>query len=124
GARLDNVRGDDHPPIAMSTLTTTDPKSTILPLLEGSTWPGAAEAFGAASDMPVPGRKSEAWKYTRVSGLFNQHYSTPQGDWAITLPPRPLFEATRVVFVNGHFRADLSDDLKALGKGIVVDTLK
>lgn len=108
----------------MSTLTTTDPKSTILPLLEGSTWPGAAEAFGAASDMPVPGRKSEAWKYTRVSGLFNQSYSAPQGDQLISLSPRTLFEATRVVFVNGHFRADLSDHLKALGKGIVVDTLK
>jgi hypothetical protein len=29
-------------------------------------------------------------------------------------PPRLPFDTTRVVFVNGHFRADLSDDLKGL----------
>jgi Fe-S cluster assembly protein SufD len=110
----------------MSTDTITDPKNTILPLLEGSTWPGAAEAFGAASDMPIPTIRSEAWKYTRVSKLFKESYSAPQGEWAISLPPRPAFEVVRVVFVNGHFRADLSDDLSAatLGKGIVVDSLK
>ena len=104
--------------------TKTDPKETILPLLEGSTWPGAAEAFGAVNSIPVPGRKSEAWKYTRVSGLFDRPYSRPQKDPSIDLPQRLKFDVTRVVFVNGHFHADLSDDLKALGKGIVADTLK
>ncbi len=115
-------------PNDMSTLTTTDTKSTILPLLEGSTWPGAAEAFGAAHDIPVPGTKSEAWKYTRVARLFKENYSLPQKNLEagakFHAPARLPFEATRIVFVNGHFRADLSDDLKALGKGIVVDTLK
>jgi hypothetical protein len=37
--------------------------------------------------------------------------------------PRACPSTTRVVFVNGHFRADLSDDLKT-DKGIVIDSLK
>ncbi|MFZ1693106.1 MAG: Fe-S cluster assembly protein SufD [Flavobacteriales bacterium] len=107
----------------MSTATATDPKATVLPLLEGSTWPGAAEALDQVHALPVPTTRTEAWKYTRVGKLFNQHYSTPKGDATVPLPARLPFETTRVVFVNGHFRADLSDDLKT-DKGIVIDSLK
>ena len=106
----------------MSTMTATDPKATALPLLEGSSWPGAAEALAQVNALPVPTIRSEAWKYTRVAKLFNQPYSAPQGDANVTLPARLPFDATRVVFVNGRFRADLSDDLKA-DKGIVIDSL-
>jgi len=106
----------------MTTTTISDPKATVLPLLEGSTWPGAAEALALVNTIPVPSTKTEAWKYTRVGKLFNQPYATPKGDVAVELPARLPFDTTRVVFVNGHFRADLSDDLKA-EKGIVIDSL-
>ena len=82
----------------MNTELATDPKATILPLLEGSTWPGAAEAFGATSDLPIPTIRSEAWKYTRVSKLFKESYSAAQGDWAVTLPPRPAFAQCRAPY--------------------------
>ncbi len=115
-------------PNEMNTELATDPKATILPLLEGSTWPGAAEAFGAACDLPIPTVRSEAWKYTRVSKLFKESYSAPQSSTVGKFPDRTRlpFDVVRVVFVNGHFRADLSDDLSAaaLGKGVVVDSLK
>jgi Fe-S cluster assembly protein SufD len=107
----------------MSTTTLTDPKATVLPLLDGSTWPGAAEALAQAQALSIPTSKTEAWKYTRVAKLFNQPYAAPKGDANVALPARLPFDTTRVVFVNGHFRADLSDDLKA-GKGIVLDSLK
>lgn len=107
----------------MSTMTATDPKSSVLPLLEGSTWPGASEALAQVSTIPVPGTRSEAWKYTRVGKLFKDAYSAPKGDGSVELPARLAFETTRVVFVNGHFRGDLSDDLK-VNKGIVMDSLK
>ena len=55
--------------------------------------------------------------------LFKDAYTAPKGDVAVALPERLPFDATRVVFVNGHFRADLSDDVK-LDKGIVIDSLK
>ncbi|HMQ76907.1 MAG TPA: Fe-S cluster assembly protein SufD [Flavobacteriales bacterium] len=107
----------------MNTLTATDPKATVLPLLEGSTWPGAAEALAQAQALPIPTSKTEAWKYTRVAKLFNQPYAAPKGDASVALPARLPFDATRVVFVNGQFRADLSDDLKTQ-KGIVIDSLQ
>ena len=112
----------------MTTLTQTDPKATVLPLLEGSTWPGAAEALEQVHALPVPTSKTESWKYTRVSRLFNQPYAAPNGDaygggGKFPAPTRFPFDTTRVVFVNGHFRADLSDDLKSQ-KGLVIDSLK
>ncbi len=106
----------------MTTTTATDPKATLLPLLEGSTWPGAAEALAQVQMLPIPTTRTEAWKYTRVGKLFNQPYAAPQGEAAVELPARLPFDTTRVVFVNGHFRADLSDELKA-DKGIVIDSL-
>ncbi len=107
----------------MSTMTATDPKATLIPLLESSSWPGASEALAQVNALPVPTIRSEAWKYTRVAKLFNQTYAAPKGAANVTLPARLPFDAARVVFVNGHFRADLSDDLKA-DKGIVIDSLK
>lgn len=107
----------------MTTLTTTDPKASVLPLLEGSTWPGAGAALEAVRTLPVPTIKTEAWKYTRVGRLFNTPYTAPDGAVAVTLPERLPFAATRVVFVNGHFRADLSDDLK-VHKHVVIDRLQ
>ena len=107
----------------MSTTTLTDPKANVLPLLEGSTWPNATEALALAHSLPIPTTRTEAWKYTRVAKLFSQPYAAPKGDATVTLPARLPFDTTRVVFVNGHFRADLSDDLKT-DKGIVIDSLK
>jgi Fe-S cluster assembly protein SufD len=107
----------------MTTTTATDPKATVLPLLEGSTWPNATEALALAHTLPVPSTRTEAWKYTRVAKLFSQPYAAPKGDATVILPARLPFDTTRVVFVNGHFRADLSDDLKT-DKGIVIDSLK
>ncbi|MCB0791978.1 MAG: Fe-S cluster assembly protein SufD [Flavobacteriales bacterium] len=106
----------------MSTLTATDPKATVLPLLEGSTWPGASEALAQMHALPVPTSKTEAWKYTRVGRLFSANYVAPVASVAVQLPTRLPFDATRVVFVNGHFRADLSDDLKAQPH-VVIDSL-
>ena len=106
----------------MSTMTATDPKAAVLPLLEGSAWPGAAEALAHAQTLPVPTSKTEAWKYTRVVKLLNAAYVAPIASAAVQLPARLPFEVTRVVFVNGRFRADLSDDLKAQ-KYVVIDSL-
>lgn len=106
----------------MSTITATDPKATILPLLEGSAWPGAAEALAQAHALPVPTSKTEAWKYTRVARLFNSPYAAANGKASVELPARLPFPATRLVFVNGHFRADLSDSLPEI-PGKVIGTL-
>jgi Fe-S cluster assembly protein SufD len=98
----------------MSTMTATDPKAAVLSLLEGSAWPGAAAALAQAQALPIPTSRTEAWKYTRVAKLFNQPYGAPKGDANVVLPARLPFKATRVVFVNGHFRKELSDELGSI----------
>ena len=104
----------------MMTAVAANPKATLLPLLESSAWPGAAEALARVHELPIPDRRTEAWKYTRVAKLFTGNYVAPVAPDAVQLPARLPFPATRVVFVNGFFRADLSDDLKT-HKGIVID---
>ena len=99
-----------------------DPKANVMPLLEGSAWPGASEALEQARELPIPGTRTEAWKYTRVGKLFSRPFAAPDAPVAIELPARLPFPATRVVFVNGRLRPDLSDDLKA-DKGIVIDSV-
>jgi len=65
-----------------------------------------------------PGPKSEAWKYTSVRPLVREDYALApktalaRADIAPFLLREP--KALRLVFVNGHFAADLSDDLSAL----------
>lgn len=95
----------------MSTMTATEPTAAVLPLLEGSTWPGAAEALAQVHALPVPTSKTEAWKYTRVGKLFNQPYAAPKRDAQVSVPERLPFPTLRLVFVNGNFRKDLSDEL-------------
>ena len=107
----------------MSSTTVTDPKASVLPLLEASSWPHAAEALAQVNALPVPTTRTEAWKYTRVGRLFHTAFVPADGAAQVELPRRLPFPATRIVFVNGHFRADLSDDL-TLQKGIVIDSLK
>jgi Fe-S cluster assembly protein SufD len=106
----------------MNTATAATPKASLLPLLEGSAWPGAAEALALAQALPVPDRRTEAWKYSRVGQLLRTDHVAPVAPESVQLPERLPFPATRVVFVNGLFRPELSDDLKA-DKGVVIDSI-
>jgi len=95
----------------MSTMTATDPKASVLPLLEASEWPGASGALDNVRALPIPTIKTEAWKYTRVGKLFSRNYAAPVADVAVELPERLPFPTLRLVFVNGMFRKELSDEL-------------
>ncbi len=70
----------------------------------------AAEAFRALG-LPgaSSGRRAEAWKYTSLRALaeagFAGSLSVAETDMAMV----PRLAATRLVFVDGRFRADLSD---------------
>ena len=107
----------------MSTMTAIDPKATILPLLEGGAWPNSAEALEVVRSLPVPTSKTEAWKYTRVGKLFNQNYSAPDGNAEVALPERLPFPTLRLVFVNGVFHRELSDELSPM-KGVVMGCMR
>ncbi len=66
------------------------------------------------ADLPVPGRKSERWKYSPIAKLVNTSLSTCTGEGVVwpddVLPnPVPFLDAYRIVFRNGHYVSSLSD---------------
>ena len=107
----------------MTTTTITNPKEGVLPLLQGGAWPRAAEALAVVNALPVPTIKTEAWKYTRVGKLFGQNYTAPNGDAQVTVPERLPFPTLRLVFVNGVFHRELSDELWPV-KGVVITAMR
>ena len=61
------------------------------------------EAWAGAA---VPTRKTEAWKYTSLVAL-DQAFTTAPAESSIELD-LPQLGDTRLVFIDGHYRADLS----------------
>ena len=64
----------------------------------------------------LPGRKVESWKYTSLTELAKTNYipaAVADDVDVITIPVTipQIPGALRLVFVNGAYRADLSDDL-------------
>ncbi|MGB5260060.1 MAG: Fe-S cluster assembly protein SufD [Gammaproteobacteria bacterium] len=79
-------------------------------------WMGAARdaAVQALNTLPLPDRKQEAWRYTRIDALLKQQF-LPAAD-APAVPTAtlndcllPAFDAWRLVFANGRFMPWLSN---------------
>jgi Fe-S cluster assembly protein SufD len=61
-----------------------------------------------------PGRKTELWKYTPLKALQNQSFedwARPQSGWEKDIELLPVKEGIRLVFVNGVFDEERSDEL-------------
>ena len=103
----------------------TDAMLAALGAVGPSGWTGAARA--AALDrvqaLGLPARRDEYWKYTRPDSL-----TAPQAPEAETLDGSdlaPLFDGIdrlRIVFVDGVFDADQSDDLSL--EGVEIERLE
>jgi Fe-S cluster assembly protein SufD len=95
----------------------------------GLAWLDAAraEALRAFAARGLPEQRNELWKYTSLRALAQKTYAAgdPQapsrGIDAAPLPA-PAIQGTRAVFVNGVFRADLSQ-LDSLPYGVAVQSL-
>ena len=86
---------------------------------------GARDAF---EELGLPTTKDEAWKYTDLRAALRPEYRFAQPDRQLTAADVegfaiPGLDAARVVLVNGHVRADLSD-LGGLPDGVVVGGLR
>lgn len=103
---------------------------TKLPMLDvapsgGPAWLAALRDQGrvAYEAQGLPGRRSEAWKYTRVDTLLKKLAFVPAPAAAQDIPEGVLgCEAPRLVLVNGRFAPGLSD-LDTLPKGVSVQSL-
>ena len=82
-----------------------------------------ALAIGAFSGLGLPHRRIEEWKYTDLRANLKEvlpaavEDKTPLtiAELIVALGPLAHVDAHRIVFVNGHHRADLSDTADAAG---------
>lgn len=72
---------------------------------------------------PWPTRKTEAWKYTSLYGLTTADYNQPVTNFTVEnaaeLASIDGLETQKLVFVNGQFNAELSDDIQQSGLTLV-----
>jgi Fe-S cluster assembly protein SufD len=103
--------------LAKLKLDTTEARLADVTLPEGAAWGNTAraDALARVRQMGLPTNRDEYWKYTDPASLTSG--DQPQAA-LFHNDEGPLFEAidrVRIVFVDGVFDADASDDLTAEG---------
>jgi Fe-S cluster assembly protein SufD len=99
---------------------------SALPELPGSRHVGIRRLREAGFDrfmaLGLPGPKSEAWKYTPLGRLARAAFVLPAATALARADVAPYLVdgATHLVFVNGRFSADLSDDESADERATIV----
>jgi Fe-S cluster assembly protein SufD len=103
--------------------------ATELPALEPD-WMRAARAAAAQAltSLPLLDRKQEAWRYTRIDSLLEQHFLPLAAAPAVPAATLndcllPAFDAWRLVFANGRFLPWLSN-LHDLPAGVQLRSLR
>jgi Fe-S cluster assembly protein SufD len=81
-------------------------------------------SFDRFMTLGFPGPKSEAWKYTSLGPLARARLDlAPRLELRrADVKPYLVRGARRLVFVNGHFAADLSDE-QTVGEGVTLSSL-
>ncbi|WP_053980030.1 Fe-S cluster assembly protein SufD [Marinagarivorans algicola] len=85
-------------------------------------------AAHAWAQTPWPTRTTEAWKYTPLKALEKGEHFTPAAKNTLTSDALKPFEINRLealtlVFIDGHFCAEQSDDLTQLPTGMTIEHL-
>ncbi|MDX1353786.1 MAG: hypothetical protein R3254_12300, partial [Thiomicrorhabdus sp.] len=74
-----------------------------------------------------PTQRDEDWQYTRLTGFVQNHFAVQP---AVPVSRQqvhqfmPDFPVTMVVFVDGWFSEELSDDLEALPDGVIYESFR
>jgi len=85
------------------------------------------EARFALSELPIPSTRHEAWKYTRVGRIVNADWRFEKRTDSIDLAAHEVEGVgSKLVFINGYFREDLSqlveqDGITVLSMSIAKD---
>jgi Fe-S cluster assembly protein SufD len=100
-----------------------------LEILPGARQPGVRHwreaSFERFRAQGFPGPKSESWKYTSLAPFARARFALPAAVPAVSsdaVAPLRMEGACNLVFVNGRFMADLSDNVADLD-GIRISTL-
>jgi Fe-S cluster assembly protein SufD len=87
------------------------------------------EARRAVQELPIPGRRQEAWRYSSVGEVLAQHYAPAEPDLDLGLTSEvndwllPTTDTYRLLFINGHFAPALSN-VEALPEGVTLGSLR
>ena len=100
----------------------TEARLSALSVPEGG-WPAAArgEALARVREMGLPGRRDEYWKFTRPDSLVAPEAPEAALFDAGEPPMFDAFDRLKIVFVDGAFDAEASDDLSL--EGIEIERL-
>ncbi len=80
------------------------------------------------AELGFPTRKQEAWKYTQLQALEKELYQptpiqqTPISDYEWSHLPLASLDASKLVFIDGHFSRALSD-IDSLPPGVLISEL-
>lgn len=98
-------------------LDATEARLAALTLPAGPAWLTELReaALGRVRAMGLPGRRDEYWKYTRPDTLVQAEPVPAAVFEADEAPVFSTIDALRIVFVDGVFDAEASDDLAAEG---------
>lgn len=103
--------------LAQLKIDTTEARLAEVDLPQGAAWGNAAraDALARVRQMGLPTKRDEYWKYTDPTSLTA--VDAPEAA-LFASDEAPLFDAVdrvKIVFVDGVFDADASDDLEATG---------
>ncbi len=109
--------------VTQQKLDATEARLATMPEPEGAAWISAARADALARlrAMGLPGRRDEYWKYTRPDRLIAPEPKPAEVFHADEAPVFSEIDRLRIVFVDGVFQPDASDDLAMAG--IEIDRL-
>jgi Fe-S cluster assembly protein SufD len=101
----------------------TDARLASMQLPEGGCLKAAREAaLSRVQTLGLPSRRDEYWKYTRPEPLVQAEASTAAVFQSDEAPMFDQFDRLKIVFVDGVFDAEASDDLSL--EGISIDRLE
>ena len=89
----------------------------------GAAWAEAArqDALARLTQMGLPGRRDEYWRFTRPDDLNAPVAPTAEVFDADEAPPYDAVDRLKIIFRDGEFDAEASDDLS--GEGIEIERL-
>ena len=103
--------------------TATDARLSAMQIPEGGCLKKArAAALSRVQTMGLPTRRDEYWKYTRPDTLVQADAPTASLFETSEAPMFDAFDRLKIVFVDGVFQPEMSDDLTL--EGVVIDRLE
>ncbi|GKT11681.1 MAG: Fe-S cluster assembly protein SufD [Thiomicrorhabdus sp.] len=88
---------------------------------------GRLRAQAIFAEQAFPTQRDEDWQYTKLTDFVQNHFKVlnkTMVEHSDLHAYHPSFAVTRIVFVDGWFDEELSDDLSELSRGVTIESLR